>query len=244
MKDKYNIKEVSDILHISKSTLRYWDSEKLVQMERNQLNDYREYNIKQIVDISDIAFYRSINVPITKLKKIYEMNLAEFDQILDDTKKDIDLQIAELKIKRKGINARKEKIRELERLLAQPYTISIPDMSTIVDYDLKHFAEIDPYDFAIVIPTEHRNSLQYGAIIMKDANTKDILWEKRNFSNQYIQCLLQISVDNPEINNLAIHLEHIENMGYRTGIVIGRYLITATENMRYEYYKVWIEILD
>lgn len=243
MKDKYNIKEVSEILNISKSTLRYWDSEKLVQMERNQLNDYREYNIKQIVDISDIAFYRSINVPITKLKKVYEMNLAEFDQILDDTQKDIDLQIAELKKKRKGIMARKEKIRELERLLAEPYTISIPDMSTIVEYDIKHFAEIDPYDFAIVI-SDDSNSVQYGAIISNNPNTKDILWEKSKISNPYIQCLLQISVDNPEINNLEEHLEHIENMGYRTGILIGRYLITATENIRYEYYKVWIEILD
>ena len=38
-------------------------------MDRNRVNDYREYTLKQIVDSSvDIALYRSINVPIAKLK--------------------------------------------------------------------------------------------------------------------------------------------------------------------------------
>ena len=244
MKERYNIKEVSEILNVPKSTLRYWDSENIIQMDRNQINDYREYSVRQIVDISDIAFYRSIDVPITKLKNIYEMNLDEFDHILEDTRKDIDNQIVELKKKRRGIIARKEKIKELELLSSNPYTTSIPDMDIIIDFDMSHFIELDPYDFAILFSPDNNYRLQYGTILSSDSINKKIIWEDNHSDTKYMQCLLKISVDNPEDNNLIEHLDYMNEMGYKTGKVIGRYLITATDIIRYEYYKIWIEILD
>jgi DNA-binding transcriptional MerR regulator len=244
MKDKYNIKEVAEILNVPKSTLRYWDSEDLIMMDRNQINDYREYSVKQIVDISDIAFYRSINVPITKLKKIYEMNLKEFDYILEETGKDIDAQIAALKTKKKGIVSRKEKIRELEFLSINPYLKSNPDMDAIVDFHMSHFVDIDPYDFAILMSPKDNYRIQYGSIISCPANDDTIIWNKANLHISYIQCLLKVCVDNPEKNNLDEHLLHINQMGYKAGNIVGRYLITATDDIRYEYYKVWIEIIN
>lgn len=49
-------------------------------MDRNVVNDYREYTLKQIVDSSvDIALYRSINVPIAKLKSEVKLEVTEYN---------------------------------------------------------------------------------------------------------------------------------------------------------------------
>ncbi|HAX53481.1 MAG TPA: MerR family transcriptional regulator, partial [Lachnospiraceae bacterium] len=39
MRERYNIGEISEIFQIPKPTLRYWESENLIQLNRNEEND-------------------------------------------------------------------------------------------------------------------------------------------------------------------------------------------------------------
>lgn len=244
MKEKYNIREVSDIFKVPKSTLRYWDAENLIRIERNQINEYREYTLQQLIEISDIAFYRSINVPIAKLRKRHEMNINDFEDILNETQKDIDVQIRQLKEKKKRIIARKDMIRELEMLHTEPYTNSNPNMNRIINFDISHFCEQNPNNFAILISPDDNYSLQYGTVISGTSQSNNLIWESSKDKNKFIQCLLKVSVDHEEQNNLKEHFSYIEKSGYKVGKIVGRYLITATEDIRYDYYKVWIEIFE
>lgn len=244
MKEKYSIGEVSEIFKVPKSTLRYWDSQKLLEMERNAINDYREYSVKQIVELSDIAFYRSINIPIEKLKRLYEINIDEFDDILQETQKDIDEQIEQLKKKRQVIIARRDKIKELKMLQAQSYTFGKPDMERMYEFDVSHFYDQNPYNFAILISAEDNFAVQNGSIIMKGSQSDDVIWESSQSGERYVQCLLKVSPDNPECSNLLEHLEYMRRSGYEVGAIVGRYLITAMEEIRYDFYKIWMEVME
>ncbi|HHV12389.1 MAG TPA: MerR family transcriptional regulator [Clostridiales bacterium] len=244
MKEKYNIGEVSEIFQIPKSTLRYWGTENLIQMDRNQVNDYREYTLKQILDISDIVFYRSLNIPIAKLRKIFEVTLEEFDDILYDTQEDIDAQIKKLKEIKKGIMIRRSKIKEVKMLQADPYSRCRPDMDRMVEFDISHFRLGNPYDFAILIPLEGKPRIQYGTVVSGEGLKGETIWENRETGNRFLQCILRISVDDPEENNLKEHLGYIQKHGYRAKQIVGRYLITAMDGIRYDYYKIWIELLE
>ncbi len=247
MKEKYNIGEVSDIFKIPKSTLRYWDSENLIQMDRNEENEYREYNFKQIIDISDIVFYRSLNIPIAKMKKIFDFTLEEFDNILYDTQDNIEAQLLKLEEIKKGIILRRSKIKEVELLQGAPYSKSIPDISRMIEFDISHFHKTNQDDYTILISRKENKGIQYGIATSLDISEDElngrVLWENNPSGKEFIQCLLRISVDAPEENNLKEHLDYIESQGYQAGQIIGRYLITAMDGIRYDYYKVWIELV-
>jgi DNA-binding transcriptional MerR regulator len=241
MKDKYSIKEVADIFQIPKSTLRYWDKENLVQLERNHQNDYREYTLKQLMDVSDINFYRGINVSISNLKKMHEMNLKEFEEILSETQDAIELQLEELIKKREGILYRREKITELKRLQTSPYSFSEPDTNRICQFEVHHFSFKNAYDFAILFTPENNYQIEFGSVIADEAITGQTMWEKSDKSKGFIECLLKVSVDNPNKNNLEEHLSFVRT-NYTVGTIIGRYLMTAVEDIRYDYFKIWIEL--
>jgi DNA-binding transcriptional MerR regulator len=243
VKEKYNIGEVSEIFKVPKSTLRYWDAESLIQMDRNQVNDYREYSIKQILEISDIAFYRSLNIPISKLRKIFEVTLDEFDDILCDTQNDLDTQIAKLEEIKQGIRMRRNNIKEVSLLQAAPYSKCKPDFQRMVEFEMSHFHKKNPNDFAILMNINENSEIQFGSIASEEDKNTDIIWEFGESKNNFIACILKVSVDNPEENNLKEHLNYINSKGYRAEKIVGRYLVTATEELRYDYYKIWMEVL-
>lgn len=62
------IKEASEILGVSKLTLRNWDKNKKLISYRHPLNNYRVYNIKDIYKILDIIKSSKSNPNITKTK--------------------------------------------------------------------------------------------------------------------------------------------------------------------------------
>ncbi len=243
IKEKYSIGEISENFQIPKSTLRYWESENLIELERNETNDYREYTLQQMTEISDIAFYRSLNVPVKKLKKLHEMNVNDLKIVLNETQIDIDNQISKLLYIKEGIRSRKDKIQQLAMLEAEPYKKSKPDMDCITLFQMSNYYLQNPNDFVIVISSGKNSDVKYGLANSKITEEDEIIWENKLQQGNFIQCLLKVSFDTPEQNNLSEHLEYLSNQGYKTGITVARYLLTALDTIRYEYYKAWIEIL-
>ena len=101
MSEKYTIKEVSELFHVPKSTLRYWESEGIIGSNRNDHNEYREYTTEDLIIIADILFYRNLNIPVKDLKNIYQKSIHENMNILYASYDRIEKQIQELK---KGTN--------------------------------------------------------------------------------------------------------------------------------------------
>ena len=51
------IGEIADFFDIPASTLRYWEEKEIITPKKNPENNYREYQISDLMSLSDIIFY-------------------------------------------------------------------------------------------------------------------------------------------------------------------------------------------
>ena len=77
MDDPFEINDVVRLLGVSASMLRYWESKGLFTVKKGQ-NSYRQYTMEDLVRIADIIFYRSIEIPIEKIKKFDNYSLEMY----------------------------------------------------------------------------------------------------------------------------------------------------------------------
>ncbi|HAZ0700906.1 TPA: MerR family transcriptional regulator, partial [Enterococcus faecium] len=73
--------------------------------------------------------------------------------------------------------------------------------------------------------------------------TQDVIWEKKDTA-VYRRFLLKSEMNHAERNNILEIRERMYEKGWKTGEVIGQYLLTNTDenNIRTEYYHAWIEM--
>ena len=81
----YDIKEAARYLGVASSTLRYWESEGLVQAGRGEANGYRQYSLHDLIEASEIAFYRKLGVPVKELRGYRALSARSLDEALART---------------------------------------------------------------------------------------------------------------------------------------------------------------
>lgn len=133
---RYSIKDAAQHLGLTPSALRYWEREELVFPERNGANDYRRYSLYNLIEASEIAFYRQLGVPVKELKNYHALTIDALDETLARTEEDIERRIAELAVsrdrlaKQRALNAQAVALRSadmrprmpnLDRLVAIEY---------------------------------------------------------------------------------------------------------------------------
>lgn len=64
------INEVEYKVGLSKKSIRYYESEGLLNVKRNSTNDYRNYTEDDIKNLKMIKFLRELGVPIQDIKKL------------------------------------------------------------------------------------------------------------------------------------------------------------------------------
>lgn len=246
MKEKLNIGLISKSLNIPCSTLRYWENENLIRLERNKDNDYREYSISTIFDILDIAFYRSLNIPIKELKTLSNKSILEMEELLINNKNDLKEKIKELQETIKKIEYRLKQIETYEYLKNDPYDIvnEIKDINKVASFDLNNINILKEYILApekfILYVNREKNIYKYG-IVKENINHEEVLWQKEKKNKKYIRFLIREHSFNLT-NNIDYHIEKIKNKGYETGEIIAKYLLTTYDNEQYDYYDSFIEI--
>nr|WP_288657793.1 MerR family transcriptional regulator [uncultured Enterococcus sp.] len=85
----YTIGEVSELLNVPKSTIRFWDEQGLIHSLRHEENGYRMFNIDDIFQIYDINFYRKLDVPIKQMKNLYGKTIEEHYATIAETEQRI-----------------------------------------------------------------------------------------------------------------------------------------------------------
>lgn len=94
------VKEAEERTGLSRSNIRFYEKEKLIQPARNDSNGYREYTEENIQDIKKIAYLRTLGVSIENIRSVinHEISLKEVigrqEQVLD--KQIVDLEKARL----------------------------------------------------------------------------------------------------------------------------------------------------
>lgn len=249
MKNFFTINEISTIFNVPSPTLRYWEKESLIHVDKNNENGYRQYAMQHMLQLSDIIFYRNLNVPIKQLRNLDKLEILKIDSILNETQADIENQIEELMKTNEKIKLRKHRIKELIEIKENQYRIDYPDMDKIVSFEFTEKEKLslyleDQYHYTMV-SNENNDEFLYNCIsVPNDFQDSHIIWSKEKSKNKFILCVTKFSFDDYYDNDLDIHLNHIKNQGYNVGTIIFRYLLSAYDKKQYDYFKTWFEIVD
>lgn len=247
----FTVGQVAEFMNLSKSKIRYWDDMGLLTPSRNQENGYRLFDIEDILTISDIAFYRKLDIPINKMKNLYRRSPEELWAILDETEKKVSLEMANLEIKHAGLKQRKKQLLDLIELKEHEF-IEVPfDIRRIISIDLNDPRELqgyieNPTNLVIYIDKKNPSEIVNGfAVELDEFIDEPTIWQVGSpHTRKYQQFLLILESENPQNNNAKEKRSRLEKAGFSTGTLIGRYVMTMTneENKYIDYYKAWIEI--
>lgn len=83
------IAEVERLTGISKQTIRFYEKEGLIEPDRNDENQYREYDVQDVKKLKRISLMRKLNVPISEIKEVMD-GTRSFSEVIDNQR----LQIA------------------------------------------------------------------------------------------------------------------------------------------------------
>lgn len=250
MKRLYSIGEVSELLDIPRSTIRYWDAEGLIHAAREEENGYRLFDIDAIFQVYDINFYRKLDIPMKQIKNLYSKSLNEMYDILAETEQRLDHEKKILEQKHKEVLSRKKQLKEMidsepdkfpeEEIPFQKIVVAASDDLLYSKEYLKNYSS-----FVIYFPENNQNSI-YG--FCTDEHTKELpgsqtIWQN-DPAKKYVRFLLKVEVNNTKNNNLSEVKDRLQKQGYRLGQTIGQYLLTHTtkEKISFEYYRAWIEV--
>lgn len=171
MDDHFSIGQISELIGIPKSTLRYWDSEGLIKLSRNNANNYREYSLSVLYDIGDIAFFRSLHMTIQELKDLYSFDREQLTNLLTEKEQQIEQEIQQLSSTLQKIQAKKLIIGEYQSLIDNPYKPDRLDVTHVIPfpYQEKYAWQLcfkDPYQYMLYIK---KDSMSIQNIISIDS---------------------------------------------------------------------------
>ncbi len=246
MKNSFSIGEISELLGIPKSTLRYWESEGLIDMQRDTTNNYREYYPHTIYTISDLAHFRCLRMSLQDMKKLPHLSPHELSDSLILLNQDLDKKLSELKIAKDYINNKISHIQEYEKLNANQYQRDIPDYDSIYPFSIK-----DTKAWSIYIKDQYQSILIYNldkdtletGLVVPTGHSHIKLWEK-NDQKTYLSFILKVAYSNPSTDDFQSHIEHLNSLGYKISNIIARYLFSACDERYYDYYKAFAEVYE
>ncbi len=240
----YSIKEASEILQVPKSTLRYWEQEGLLKCNHNYDNDYREYTTDDLVQLSDIAFYRSLNFPVKSLHNLYTLSYPDYLELLQNSYQEVDAKIIELIRTKEKIGKRMDAITTFQELAIGNVVHKKPFFNQIEHMNFRERKNVIPYlndqnILAIVFNENDKQVETRGIISDKVELDENTLWN-HNEQYSYVPCLIKITDRNINDPSLAEMINDLKKQGKKINRILGNYLITDKNS---DYYQGWIEII-
>lgn len=93
------IKEVEERTSLSRSNVRFYEKEKLIEPSRNEKNGYRDYSENDVENIKKIAYLRTLGISIEDIRRIMseKVTLQEMvekqNEVLKNQMIDLDLSL-------------------------------------------------------------------------------------------------------------------------------------------------------
>ncbi|HKL79339.1 MAG TPA: MerR family transcriptional regulator [Mobilitalea sp.] len=244
MKRTFTIGEISELLGIPKSTLRYWESVGLIDMPRDSLNNYRRYHPSAVYTISDLAHYRCLSMPLEDMKRLPQLSPQELSASLINLDQLLDNRLEELYTAKEYIKNKIKYIETFEALNKNQYKIEDPS------YDKIFFFSIDDTEaWSVYIKDQYQNVLLYtaenGSIVtgmaVPTSEIPTVIWEKDSKAT-YVSFVLKVGYSNPVTDDFTPHVEQLKKNGYKVTHIFARYLFSACDERYYDYYKAFAEV--
>lgn len=251
MEKKFHIGEISRFFDLPASTLRYWEETGILTPGKNSENNYREYTVADLMNLSDIIFYKNLGIPLKQIKEMEHSAPEEHENLFFQKVEELKTEQRRIQSRIEKLHCRLDAIQKLKELRERPYMETDIDTECIVSFDLIEIEKLrqyieNPYLYSRVQDSENIQIERRGLTIPPEQLSRfpesEVIWKKKNRS--YVACLMKEEVAEGYPNNLKEMLSRVQEK-YQTGAVISRFLVCAKEDGKlYDFYKTFIEIIS
>lgn len=89
--------EIAKVLGVSTEMIRFYVRQGIIKPMKNEENSYWEYSSDDVLRLSDILFYRDLNLPLKDIKRIFEgLEVEKIGDLIEERKKDAQKNIRKL----------------------------------------------------------------------------------------------------------------------------------------------------
>lgn len=250
---KLSIGGIAKLFGISASALRFWEKEGLLKTPRNENNNYRSYDYPSLLEISDLVLMKNMGMTLEDMRKSPCMGLSGLGALYAQRSDALAEQIDKLEEILRKVNATRELMREFNELYrSKEVVISEPDIRQIIPHKKiddptvwrKYFS--GRYQFGTVFFTDGKNnhSETWGWVLTVPEQTEGSIWDYKPGERTFAQCAMWVNVKNRRKNNVDEIRAFFQSSGYKTGMIVARYVCTAFEyGACNDFYKAWIELI-
>lgn len=245
MKEQFNIGEISRLLHIPTATLRFWEDSGLFSIEK-QANHYRTYNTRDIIQIADVMFYRTLGIPVSQVREMELGSRTEYAGHLKTMQSHIEDELEKYQKMKEKVERQLSHVAEVERLTQVPYIPEDIPFDTVISFDYLEADKLmgyidDPSRYVRYIDTHNMSTETRGIIADPTAEHTTLLWKKKA-NTAFLTFLIREKVNKDYESDLEQSLSKIR-LHYHTGCLLAQYFMTAMEDGEVvDYLKAYLEV--
>lgn len=251
-----SISELADLLHTSKSTLRYYEKEGLIKPERASSSGYRRYSFTSLIELSDIMLYRGLGIPVKEVRSLLDSPIAQTDLKLNEAESVLLGQIKQITETLEQVAARRRRLRlYYAALVAGRRLVERPAAETLYRFDVSQPEAMGAYlsnpervRYAAFFPHASEPATFIDCAVSPCGSVEnDIIWKRSDKTERWLECLMKTDYSLTGNNDLDEHVAYLREQGFAPGQAVAEYLTFDWDEGRQErvdYYRVWIEALD
>lgn len=251
-----SISELADLLHTSKSALRYYEKEGLIRPERAESSGYRRYSFQSLIELSDVMLYRRLGIPVKEVRSLLDSSIEETYVKLDEAEDKALAQMRQLTEMLEQLSARRQRIRlyHVTRIAGRHF-VQLPAIEQLYRFDLgkpesmgAYLANPESVHYAAYFPdASDTETYVDSAVSSYDDGGLEVVWRRPKQAGRWLECLMRTAYSLTGSNDLDAHVAFLRDQGCRAGEVVAEYLTFDWDEEREErvdYYRAWIEVLD
>lgn len=245
--EKYlSIGEVSRLLDIPESTLRFWQEKEIFAVPQDAKSNYRKYTVSDLLNIAEIAFYRNIGMPVREMENFNRFSLRDYEKILGDVKIELEAKMQMYLSMYESVRLKSEHIRTIGQLKQVDYIYETVPFDHLVRFDYGDRDKLIRYtkNPSLYVRWMDTGDLERdirGIIVETPAEEDELLWEKRE-PQRYAAFLVEEIASENYINNIPEKLAVLRKK-HRTGVLLANFLLSETAgDRRIDYLKAYVEV--
>jgi DNA-binding transcriptional MerR regulator len=147
--NKYKTGDMTRTLGTTRDTLRYYEEIGILHPDKNNDNNYREFTFYEIFQLFGIEFYKKRGLTLQQIKQITEgTELSSIEDLLSNSKQELDIELAELQKKINRIENTKQFISEYKQNLNTFIIKKIPLYKIVSTYTAS--SALDEYEEHVI----------------------------------------------------------------------------------------------
>lgn len=225
------------------TTLRYWEKHGLIQFQRNDCNNYKEFFFDDLSYVCDIDIYHNLGFNRNELKNLYAMDLDRMGEILDASEERALESLKNLQAMLLRIEKRRRLFERIKGLESSGYTEADMNIEKIVSLsddkeELIRYGRQFLTHFTLVMdPAEKAQTLQYGFSVPADFPSGNVIFEKSSAQAKYIRFLVKLPLESmafpyqrgPMTDYERPHVEKITQLYSAPKRLIFQFLLVAND---------------